>query len=103
MLLRVILPAPIDDDKSTVVADEETQDDTQKLVEQMTTVDSKMEALETKFGAMEDRMKGLESKLDQILALLGSLGGLGSGISAVVAEAAATTTASSEPHVPLDP
>lgn len=80
MLLRVILPAPLDDDRSTIAPDEEANDDTQKLVEQMSTVDTRMESLQTEFGAMKNRMEGLESKLDQILVLLGSLGNNSGGI-----------------------
>lgn len=70
-------------------ATEETETDTQKLMGQVVNMDTKIITLESKFGALQDvvqgRIQDLESKLDQILALLTSLGGNGTGTTSIVA------------------
>ena len=43
------------------------------MTQQLTSVQDRLGALESKFGGIDDRMQSLETKLDQILSLLTAL------------------------------
>jgi hypothetical protein len=73
VLLRVILPLPTDDDKSTVADETEEESQEDKVLAHVFTLDTRLETLETKFDGMENKIHSLESKLDQILSLLAAV------------------------------